>query len=334
MNDAVLRLGALGAARITPHALIKPAGDIDGVRVAAVAARDPERARAFATKHGIPRVLDSYDALLADPDIDAVYNPLPNSLHAEWTIKALDAGKHVLCEKPFTSNAAEAEEVAAVADRTGLVVMEAFHYRYHPLAERMQEVVTSGALGAVRHIETWMCVPLAVKGDIRYKLDLAGGATMDVGAYSVHMLRLLAGAEPDVVSAAAKLSSPGVDRAMAADFRFADGRTGHMTCSMFSRDVFRIAARVTGDDGEMRVFNPVGAHYFTRLKVRTSSGVTRERVGAGTGSTYHHQLRAFLAAVRDGGPVLTPPSDSIATMRVIDAVYRAAGMEPRGSSPS
>jgi predicted dehydrogenase len=333
MSDAPLRIGTLGAARITPHALIRPARDIEGTEVAAVAARDPERARAFATKHGIGRVHDSYDALLADPDIDVVYNPLPNSLHAEWTIKALEAGKHVLCEKPFTSNADEAEAVAAVADRTGLVVMEAFHYRYHPLAARMRELVTSGALGRVRHVETWMCVPLWVKGDIRYRLDLAGGATMDVGAYSVHMLRLLGGSEPEVVSAKAKLSSPGVDRAMRAEVRFPEGHTGRMTCSMFSSSVFRIAARVTGDKGQMRVLNPVGAHYFHRLTVRSNDGggTSRERVGAGTGTTYHHQLRAFAAAVTDGGPVLTPPSDAIATMRVIDAVYRAAGMQPRAT---
>jgi predicted dehydrogenase len=319
----------LGAARITPTALLKPARDVDGAEVVAVAARDKSRAQSFAKKHSIPKVHDSYDDLLADPDIDAVYNPLPNSLHAEWTIKALEAGKHVLCEKPFTSNASEAEAVAAAADRTGLVVMEAFHYRYHPLAARMQEVVQSGDLGEIRHVETWMCVPLAIKGDIRYNLDLAGGATMDVGAYSIHMLRFLSGAEPEVVSAESKLSSPGVDRWMRADFRFADGRTGRMTCSLFSAALLRIGARVTGDKGEMRVFNPVGAHYYHRLKVKRNDGVTRERVG--TGSTYLHQLRAFVAAVEDGAPVLTPPSDSIANMRVIDGVYRAAGMEPRGT---
>ncbi len=324
-----MRIGTLGAARITPTALIAPARDVDDVEVVAVAAREPERARAFATKHAIPRVHDSYDALIADPEIDAVYNPLPNSLHAIWTLRAIDAGKHVLCEKPFTSNAAEAEKVAAAAERSGLVVMEAFHYRYHPLAARMREVVTSGELGKVRHVETWMCVPIPLKGDIRYRLDLAGGATMDVGAYAVHMLRFLSGAEPEVVSARAKHSSPGVDRWMTADFRLPDGATGRMTCSMFSAALLRIGARVTGTEGEMRVFNPVGAHYYHRLKVKRRDGVTRERVG--TGSTYLHQLRAFAAAVRDGTPFPTTPVDAVANMRVIDAVYRAAGMQPRGT---
>jgi predicted dehydrogenase len=139
-----LRIGTLGAARITPGALIKPARQIPEVTVAAVAARDPERARRFAAKHRIRRVHDSYQQLIDDPAIDAVYNPLPNSLHARWTLRAIEAGKHVLCEKPFTANAAEAAEVAAAAAATGLVVMEAFHYRYHPLARRMREVVGSG----------------------------------------------------------------------------------------------------------------------------------------------------------------------------------------------
>jgi predicted dehydrogenase len=126
-------MGTLGAARITPKALIEPARAVPEVTVTAVAARDPQRARAFAAKHGVARVHDSYEALIADPDVDAIYNPLPNSLHAPWTLRAIAAGKHVLCEKPFTSNAAEAEQVAAAARASGLVVMEAMHYRYHPL---------------------------------------------------------------------------------------------------------------------------------------------------------------------------------------------------------
>src|SRR2546427_7948192 len=141
---ARLRLGTLGAARIAPAALIRPARRVDEAEVVAVAARDPQRAARFASKHGVARVHESYDALLDDPEVDAVYNPLPNGLHARWTIAALEAGKHVLCEKPFTANAAEAETVASVAARTGRVLMEAFHYRYHPLAERMRAIVESG----------------------------------------------------------------------------------------------------------------------------------------------------------------------------------------------
>jgi predicted dehydrogenase len=297
------------------------------VEATAVAARDADRARAFAAKHGIPVVHDSYEALLADPDVDAVYNPLPNGLHALWTIKALEAGKHVLCEKPFTANAAEAEEVAAVAERTGLVVMEAFHWRYHPLAARMLEIVNGGELGPVRRIETWMCFPLFKRSDIRWQLDLAGGALMDAGCYAVHMLRTLAGAEPQIVDAKALLRGPGVDRAMRADVRFDDGRTGRINTSMWSRTVLRMAAHVEGDRGTMKVFNPVAPQYFHRLTVKTDGRSRKERVPGG--STYSYQLAAFAAAVLRGDPTLTPPADSIANMRAIDDIYRAAGMEPR-----
>ena len=154
--DAV-RIGALGAARITPAALTKPAASLDDVEVVAVAARDRSRAQTFASKHGIATVHDSYDALLADAQVEAVYNPLPNGLHGRWTIAALAAGKHVLCEKPFTANAAEAEQVAvAAAAAPGLVCMEAFHYRYHPLVERLLDIIASGEIGDVRRVETRM----------------------------------------------------------------------------------------------------------------------------------------------------------------------------------
>src|SRR5262245_32743670 len=132
-----IRVGVLGAARIVPMALVRPARIVRGVRVAAVAARDPARARAYALKWGVARVHPDYAAVLADPDLDAIYVPLPNALHASWTLQAIAAGKHVLCEKPFTSNAAEAERVAEASAGSGLVVMEAFHYRYHPLMRRV-----------------------------------------------------------------------------------------------------------------------------------------------------------------------------------------------------
>jgi len=317
----------LGAARIAPAALIKPAAASNEVDVTAVAARDAGRARAFAAKHAVPVVHDSYERLLADPDVDAIYNPLPNGLHAVWTIRALEAGKHVLCEKPFTANAAEAELVAAAADRAGLTVMEAFHWRYHPLAARMLEIVGGGELGPVQHIETWMCFPLFKRGDIRWQLDLAGGALMDAGCYAVHILRTLARAEPEVMSAEAKLRSPGVDRMMHADVRFVDGRTGRINTSMWSTTVLKMAAHVRGERGVLKVFNPVAPQYFHRVTVKAGGRTRRERVPGG--STYSYQLAAFAGAVLRGEPTFTPPTDSIATMRVIDDIYRAAGMEPR-----
>jgi len=325
---APLRIGILGAARIAPMALIRPAKQVPEATIVSVAARDPARARAFAAKHGIARVADSYDALLADPEIDAIYNPLPNSLHAEWGIKAMQAGKDLLCEKPLASNADEAQAMADAAARSGRVLFEAFHYRYHPLAARMKAVVDSGTLGAVRHIETAMCIPLPMPGDIRYRFELAGGAAMDVGCYAINLLRLLAGAEPEVVSATARLSSPQVDRWMQADFRFADGRTGRMTCSLFSSQLLSIRALVRGDQGEMRVFNPIAPHFYHRLTVRTAAGTTAERVPGD--ATYTHQLRAFVAAVRDHAPFPTDGREAVANMRVIDAVYLKAGLPRRG----
>jgi predicted dehydrogenase len=324
-----VRIGILGAARIVPSALIAPAKWVPEVRVAAIAARDPARAKAFAAQHNIPRVHATYDDLLADPEIDAVFNPLPNSLHCPWTIRALEAGKHVLCEKPFAANAAEAEQMAAAAERTGLVLMEAFHYRYHPLAARMIEIATNGTLGRVKHIETNMCVPLPLPGNIRYRYDLAGGATMDTGAYGVHMLRHLAGAEPTVTHAEALLSSPRVDRRMRADFTFADGRTGRMTCSLFSATLLKISARVVGDLGELYVFNPIVPQLYHRLPGRTAEGKKSEMVPGR--ATYEHQLRAFAKSVLTGAPVLTSAQDAILNMRVIDRIYEKAGLTPRGA---
>jgi predicted dehydrogenase len=322
-----LRIGCLGAAKIAPSALIRPAKANDGVVCAAVAARDPERARAFARKHGIPTVHPTYDALIDDPELDAVYNPLPNGLHGQWTLRALAAGKHVLCEKPFTANAAEAETVAEAAAASGLVVMEAFHWRYHPMAARMLEIIAGGDLGDVRRIEAALCFPLPLFKDIRWQLDLAGGALMDAGCYPVHMVRTLAGTEPKVVRATAKLHSPGVDRRMEAEFEFADGRTGAILTSMWSSTLLRMRVVVTGSRGTMRVFNPTAPHTFNRVSVSTSGGRRHERVLGGP--TYGYQLEAFRAAVQEGAPTLTPPPESVANMRVIDDIYRAAGLEPR-----
>jgi predicted dehydrogenase len=324
---STVRIGVLGAARIAPPALIQPARVLDGVQVVAIAARDRNRAAGFAAKHGIPTVHDSYDALLADPTIDAIYNPLPNGLHGRWTIAALHAGKHVLCEKPFTANADEAEAVAQIARATGLVVMEAFHYRYHGLTARMLQILASGELGVVRHIDTWLCFPLPV-ADIRWELSLAGGALMDAGCYAVHLLRTLAGAEPTVRSARAKLKSPQVDRYLKAELDFADGRTGTITASMLSARLLGMGARVTGSAGTMQVFNPILPQVYHSLRINTAAGKRRERV-ARKPSSYLAQLIAFRDAVLHGTPFPTHIDDAVANMRVIDACYRAAGLAPR-----
>lgn len=321
-----LRIGILGAARIAPAAVIRPAASIEGVTVTAVAARDRAKARAFADKHGIARVADTYEELL--DQVDAVYVPLPNSHHAEWTLRALDAGKHVLCEKPFTANAAEARTVTHAAAAGGLTVMEAFHYRYHPLAARMAEIAAT-ELGELRHVETSMCFPLPRFDDIRYDRALAGGATMDAGCYAVHCLRLLGPGRPEVTEATALRHSAEVDRAMTATFRFPTGATGRITASMWSRRLLGMSAKVQGTRGSMRVFNYLMPHTFHRLRLTVDGKTSHERIAGST--TYGYQLRAFADAV--GGNTaanLTPPADAVITMELIDAIYRAAGMHPRG----
>jgi predicted dehydrogenase len=318
-----LRLGILGAARIAPMALVQPVRRVGGATVVAVAAREVARARAFAGRHGIPRVHASYDALLADPEVEAVYNPLPNSLHAPWTIRALEAGKHVLCEKPFAANAREAETMAATAARVGRVLMEAFHYRYHALFARMRSILDAGELGRVRHLEAALCIPILRRDDIRWRADLAGGALMDTGCYTMSLLRHLAGGEPEVASARAIWTTGGVDRWLTADLRFTEGRTARLTCALLSATLIRASARVVGDAGTLGVINPIAPQFFHRLRVTTTAGRRVERV-AGEPS-YDAQLRAFVAAVRDGAPFPTDPPDAVANMRAIDAVYAAAG---------
>ncbi|WP_428338445.1 Gfo/Idh/MocA family protein [Mycobacterium sp.] len=325
-----LRIGVLGAASIAPSALIRPAKDNPDVAVTAVAARDAARARAFAAKNDIPRVHDSYEALIADPELDAIYNPLPKGLHGRWTRAALDAGKHVLCEKPFTANAAEAREVAEVAAKSNRVVMEAFHYRYHPLTLRTEQIIASGALGKLERVEASLCFPLPKFSDIRYNYALAGGALMDAGCYAVHMVRTFGGSTPEVVSAHAKLHDPQIDRAMTAELEFAEGQTGQVRCSMWSLRLLEISTRIVGERGELSLFNPVTPHFIHRLTIRLPEGRRIERFPRR--ASYAYQLDVFAAAVLRGEPVKTTPEDAIENMTVIDAIYLAAGLPLRQPS--
>ena len=328
-TSSPIRIGVLGAAAIVPAALTNPARSVPEAKVVAIAARDSNRAHAFARKHHIPRVHQTYNDLLADSKIDAIYNPLPNSLHAEWTIRALRAGKHVLCEKPFASNAQEAEEMANAARDTGLVLSEAFAYRYHPLTRRVKEIIASGELGRVQHIEAQFCFLLPSRNNIRFKYELAGGALMDCGCYPVSLIRFLAEAEPTVDRAQARLFAPQVDHKMSADLSFADGRTAHLVCDMLSPKLFRSSLQVRGEAGKLQVINPYHPHWFNWLRVRGRNGSHSKHVGGG--DVYLLQLRAFVKAILGEIKLNTDPPDAIDNMRVIDAIYEKAGLNRRGT---
>ncbi len=323
-----IRFGILGAARIAPDALIKAAQNVPDANVVAVAARDPKRAREFADAHSIPRVLATYDDLVNDPELDVIYNPLPNSLHCEWTIAALRAGKHVLCEKPLASNAIEAERMANAADETGKILGEAFHYRYHPLADRIRALMTDGTLGRLAHVEGQFSVPIP-ETNICFDWSLAGGATMDLGCYPLHMIRYFSGLAASVVSARAETGPKNIDIAMEVDLELAGGVTAKMTCAMKKDSPLRASFMARGDRGELRVTNPIGPHRGHQLIVKTGAGEKTETVPGDT--TFTHQLRAFIKAVRGEAKFPTDGAEGIINMRVIDEVYRAAGLPPRAT---
>lgn len=325
-----LRFGVLGTARITPHALLRPARRSVEATVAAVASRRSEAAGAYARRHGIPRVHSSYEALLADPEIDAVYLPLPNSLHLPWGLKALQAGKHLLCEKPLANNADEAQQLADAAAGANRVLAEAMHYRYHPLAARIQHICRH-QLGRIQRVEMFNCFPIVSAKDIRYDYSLGGGGMMDLGCYAVSLLRLIAGEEPTVVRAAAKLAGPKIDRRMEVDLQLPSGGTAHLVCSIWSWPALKSEATVTGEAGELRIGNPFAPHLFHFLKLKTASGATKEQL-KGLDTTYDYQLRSFVAAVNGGPRVLTDGDEAAATLRIIDAAYQAAGLPRRGET--
>jgi predicted dehydrogenase len=326
-SNAPLRIGVLGAARVATYAMCEPARRSAQVRVVALAARDPERARRFAAEHGIDRVEEDYDALVEAPDVDAVYVALPAALHCAWTLRALEAGKHVLCEKPFASNAAEAEQMVASASAKNLVLVEAFHWRYHPLAARLLEIAASDEIGAIRGVDGGFTAGIP-EHDIRYDLALGGGALMDLGCYPLHWARHLTASEPTVVRAEAVVGPPGVDVTLDADLAFPGEIHCHLHTSMTPTSPRRTWLRVRGGRGELFVDNPLHPHIGHQVEVRTGGTQRTERVAGET--TYDHQLAAFAAAVAGGAPAPTGGADAVANMRAIDAIYRAAGLSPRG----
>ncbi|MBS1847667.1 MAG: Gfo/Idh/MocA family oxidoreductase [Actinobacteria bacterium] len=337
MSDgSVIRIGILGAARIAPAAVVAPARRVDGVAITAIAARDRTRAEAFAARHGIAEVHDDYAALVDDPELDAVYIPLPNGLHGAWTERAIAAGKHVLCEKPFTANADEARRIADVARTSDRIVMEAFHWRYHSMNTGLLEQVAAGAFGDITGVSASFCFPLVDRHDIRWSRRLAGGSLMDAGCYPVNMVRAVmaaAGAgEPEVVDARAAFTSGGVDRALRGTLRWANGTEAKIRCGMF--DPFHpvdIHLRVTGTKGSAFVLNPLAPQLFGATLTRIG-GRTR-LVRAARRASYTFQMERFRDAIRDGRPFPSTVDDAVANMTVIDALYRAAGVTPLPPTP-
>src|SRR5262245_58358929 len=235
----MIRFGTLGAAAITPRALINPCIDEPRASVYAIAARDRQRAEAFARYARIRHVLADYQAVIEHPKIDAIYIPLPISEHHEWTIKALEAGKHVLCEKSFASNAAEAQEMADMAAKTGRVVMDAFHYRYHPLFIRAKHVIDSGEIGDVREVRAVFDLPVTGTDNIRMNYRTAGGVTMDIGCYPISWVRHITGLEPIDIEARAEVGPPDVDVWLEARMQLPGGIVAHTSGDMRSDVSFK-----------------------------------------------------------------------------------------------
>ncbi|MBV8359800.1 MAG: Gfo/Idh/MocA family oxidoreductase, partial [Deltaproteobacteria bacterium] len=269
----------------------------------------------------------SYDEVVGASDIDAIYIPLPNSLHCEWTIHALRAGKHVLCEKPLAANQWEAERMAQVAQETGLVLAEALHYRYHPLASRVYQLLHDGTIGRTTELECHFSVP-SLPTNIRFDWNLAGGVTMDLGCYLLNMIHYFSDYRPRVRKATALIGSSNIDVAMEAILELEDSVMARMSCSMAPDAPAEARFAAKGEHGELLVTNPVAPHHGHQLILKTGDIVRQETVEGDT--TYTYQLRAFVGAVRGEQPMATAGADGILNMRLIDEVYRAAGLPPRG----
>jgi predicted dehydrogenase len=321
----MLRIGILGAARVAPMAIVDPARLRDDVVVEAIAAARPGKAEAFAAEHGIARATDRYDALVADPAIDIVYIALPPAHHAEYAIKALDAGKHVLCEKPFALNAGEARVMNAAAARSGRRIVEAFHDRYHPVFLHLLELKESGRLGTIHAIEaTFNHTMPRTAGEFRFDGRLGGGVMMDYGCYPVHWCRSLIGEEPVVRSARATMGSAGVDEEMLATLVFPSGVVAHIECRMTEGWTMHARLSVQAENGTVDVLNNILPHRGHSIETNLN-GRKRQYTLAGN-TTFDHQLDAFVEALATGLPLPTEGSDPVNNMAAIDAVYAAAGM--------
>ena len=324
-----LRWGILSTAQIGTNQVIPATQAAARCEVVAIASREPSRAQEAATALGIPTVYGSYEALLEDPDVDAVYIPLPNHMHAPWTIAALQAGKHVLCEKPITMSSAEARELAAVAADTGRVLTEAFMYRLQPAWRAARELVGTGRIGELMAVRSWFSYFNDDPENIRNIARFGGGGLMDIGCYTVNLSRMLFGSEPTGVSAAmAKDPVMGVDTLTSAILEFGDG-TSVFACS--TRTTPDQQVQVMGTEGRFTVEIPfnITPTESTRILLWEGDGALArppdEILQFAPVNQYTLQAEAFAATVLDGEPPFLSMEDSIANMEAIEAIIAAAG---------
>ena len=312
-----LRLGLLSTARIN-GVILAGAGDTQLVDVVAVGSRDGAVAQAYAAEHGLERSHGSYEALLEDDDVDAVYISLPNGPHHEWTMKALAAGKHVLCEKPYSRRPEEVDEAFDAAEAAGLVLAEAFMYRHHPQSAKARELVRSGAIGRLRSVHATFSFPLRDQSNVRLSAELDGGALMDVGCYCVSGSRLLAG-EPERVLGEQVLAENGVDVAFHGTLRFANDVIGQFDASFVAPDRQRLEA--VGEEGTMLLTTPWKVSDGGIL-LRRADG--EERIEIPAADSYRLELDDFARAVAGEREPLLGREDALGQARAIDALYRSA----------
>jgi predicted dehydrogenase len=327
-----LRWGILSTADIARRKVIPGIRRADRCEVVAIASRQPAVAERVAAELGIPRAHGSYEALLADPDVDAVYIPLPNHLHSVWAIAAARAGKHVVCEKPLALRSAEAERMIAAAEEAGVLLMEAFMYRHHPSWGAAVELVRSGRIGTLSAVQTWFSYFNDDASNIRNIRSAGGGALYDIGCYAVNLSRLLFDGEPTGVSATMRIdAATGVDVLTAGILEFADG-VSDFTCSIRAEDDQRVD--IYGTQGRVSIEIPFNIPPDRPTRISVTAGgdppvaPDTEVLTFPTADPYASEFTAFAAAALDGGAVPVHPSDAVANLRVIERLFAAAGVEP------
>ena len=323
-----LRFGILSTADIARKKVIPGMRTADRVEVVAIASRNDGTAARVAEELAIPRAHGSYEALLADPEVDAIYIPLPNHLHLEWTIAAAEAGKHVLCEKPLALTADDAQRMVDACEASGVRLMEAFMYRLHPTWTAVLELVASGRIGRLQAVQSWFSYFNDDATNIRNVLEYGGGALMDIGCYSVNLSRMLFGGEPTEIQAALRRdTSTGVDVLTSAILEF-EGGHATFTCAIRTEDDQRV--EIYGSEGRISVgipFNippdrPARVSVFAGGEPPVAPGV--EVLEFETADPYGAEAQAFAAAILDDQPTPMPPADGVANMRVIERIFAAA----------